>query len=520
MVVAGHALASQIGVAALASGGNAADAAVATMAALNVLEPHASGLGGGGFALYYDAQRDSFAVIDYRERAPIRLDKAAYFQKEDTLRLVQRAGGTSVGSPGSPAGWQALHDKFGTLLLSDLLAPAIAVADTGYPVTDKRAELILEHLADLQTDPNLSRVFLDDSLPPAPGFTIKQPKLAKLLEFLARTRLTNFYYAPISTDVVHEVRAHGGMLTTEDLGRYQVEYKKPIRTFYHGYELISLPPPAGGTTLLEILKLLEPLDLPSLGYLSADYIHAVATASRQALTDADAWLCDPDFNKIPTDVLLSPAWLDTARTRLSMDTVADKLSALDSLRAFGPGNTTHLVVVDSAGNIASITQSINYFFGSGLMVPEWGLLLNNHMADFSNDSTGKRALNPLRRPPSNMAATIIRKDGRPILVIGSPGGPRIAPTLAQVIIAMLDFNIPLADALNAPRFFPARKTLVVETRIPQLTLDALSRKGWKIAPNGHLNSYFGGVHAIAIDPATGNKSGAADPRRDGQPAGY
>ena len=325
----------------------------------------------------------------------------------------------------------------------------------------------------------------------------------------------------LSDAVVRAVQKGGGDLTASDLASYRVKERKPLRRTYHGYEIITLPPPSsGGTILLEILRLLESVDLKAMGHLSPDYIHTVALASRQALKDAEIWITDPDFNRVPVDALLSDAWIEEARMRMLADTVPNLMPPMDSLRAFGPGNTTHLVVVDSAGNLVSLTQSLNYFFGSGVMVPELGLLLNNHMADFSKDSVGAKAMAPLRRPPSNMAATIVRKDGKPLLVIGTPGGPRIAPALAQVLIDVLDFGLPLHEALNAPRFFPAGKTLVVETRIPQSTLDALAAKGWKPYPLGSVNNYFGGVHAIEYDSAARVWIGAADPRRDGVPAGF
>jgi gamma-glutamyltranspeptidase / glutathione hydrolase len=521
MVVTAHPLATQIGMNVLKTGGNAADAALAAMSALNVVEPHASGLGGGGFMLYYNAAQDSFTVIDYRETAPARFDAARYHQPTDTLHLVQRAGATSVLTPGSPAGWQALHTRFGTRLLQDLMAPAVALADTGYPVSEKQSAMILDHLADLQVDSTLAHIFLQDSLPLQPGARLKQPKLAETLRFLSRTRLENFYHPPLSDRTVATIRNRGGFLQQSDLSAYQIHERTPLRSTYHGYEIITLPPPSsGGDCLLEILKLLEPVDLPSLGYLSTDYIHTMASASRQAMKDADTWISDPDFNRVPVTALLSKAWIDTARSRMRSDTVPERIAAMDSIRAFGPGNTTHLVVVDSAGNLASITQSLNYFFGSGVMVPELGTLLNNHAADFSTDSLGPKAMKPKHRPPSNMAATIVRKDGKPVLVIGSPGGPRIAPSLAQVLISILDFHIPLAEALNAPRFFPAGRTLVIETRFSKEVTDGLAKRGWKPYPLGGLSNYFGGVHAIQIDPATHELTGAADPRRDGAPAGY
>ncbi|MFZ5432573.1 MAG: gamma-glutamyltransferase [Calditrichota bacterium] len=521
MVVSAHPLASQVGMEVLQSGGNAADAAVAALGVLNVVEPHASGLGGGGFLLYYDAAQDSFYVLDYRERAPARLNKADYFKPDDTLHLVQRTGGSSVLTPGAPAGWQALHTQFGTQLLSELLAPAVSLADTGYPVSTKQSAMILDYLAEIQAEPTMSQIFLRDSLPLMPGDKLTQPQLAKTLKFLSQTRLENLYYSPYAEYITKAVAATGGTLSNSDLMSYRALDRRPLRGEYHGYEIITLPPPSsGGMMLLEILKLLEPYDLKSLGYLSADYIHTFTLAVRQALADGNEWIADPDYERIPMDALRSDEWMTVARSRMYSDSVPEFVTALDSIRAFTPGNTTHLVVVDSAGNLVSLTQSINYFFGSGVMVPELGLLLNNHMADFSSDSVSRTAMAPFHRPPSNMAATIVRKDGQPILVIGSPGGARIASVIAQVLVDVLDFGMPLDEALNAPRFHPARKVLVVETRIPQSTLDELTARGWRVYPYGSVNNYFGGVHAIQIDQPTGELRGAADPRRDGAPAGF
>ncbi len=455
MVVSAHPLASQIGRDVLAHGGNAVDAAIATLAALNVVEPHASGLGGGGFLLYYDARRDSFHVIDYRERAPAVMNRARYFNPADTLHLVQRAGATAVLVPGSAAGWQEMHQRFGKRRLEELMAPAIALADSGYPVSGKQSAMILDHLADLQVDSTLASVFLDQGLPIAPGAKLRQPKLAETLRFLSRTRLENLYYPPLADQISAAVMIQGGFVSSQDLMAYHARERVPLHGYYHGYEIITLPPPSsGGTALLEILKLLEPLNLRSLGYQSPEYIHTLASASRQALKDADTWIGDPEYTLAPAAQILSDSWIATARGRMRADSVPEKISAMDSIHAFGPGNTTHLVVVDSVGNLVSLTQSINYFFGAGVMVPELGILLNNHMADFGADTTTAKAIAPYRRPPSNMAPTIVRKNGRPVLIIGSPGGTRIAPTLAQVLIDVLDFGMPLNSGTGCPALLP------------------------------------------------------------------
>lgn len=521
MVVCAHPLAAAAGKKVLATGGNAMDAALASLAMLNVVEPHASGLGGGGFALYYDKAADSVYMLDYRERAPRRLNRSVYFQPDDTLKLVQRYGGTSVLVPGAAAGWQQLHRRFGTRTMPDLFADAVAVADTGYLISEKQAAIIFEHVEELTKDSLQSSIFLETGLPPSAGFRIRQPRLSHLLSFLSKTRLENFYFPPYSTEVIKAVQSHGGQLTELDLNAYQPVERQPLRVKYRNYDVITSSPPAGGgLILLETLKLIEAYDVRSMGLLSPEYIHTVATAIRQARTDGSAWIGDPDFTRVPVETMLSPEYLKQVRDSLPQDSVPARMTPLDSLRAFGPGNTTHLVVADKEGNLVSITQSINYFFGSGVMVPELGLLLNNHGADFNSDTTSVNPISPNRRPVSSMAPTIILKDGEPFLIIGSPGGTRIPAALAQVILAVIEFDVPLNEALDLPRFFPAGVNLVYEPRLPNETLDALAAKGWKPYPTEPISNYFGGVQAIHF-PMTGSKMiGSSDPRRDGAADGY
>ena len=521
MVVSAHPIASETGVRILRSGGNAADAAVATVAALNVVEPHASGLGGGGFMLYYDAKRDSFVVIDYRERAPGNVVRAKYYQPTDTLQNVRQHGATAIGTPGSPAGWQSIHDQFGTRPLAELLAPAAAVADTGFDLSEKQCAIIVDHLPDVLPDSAITSIFLADGLPPIAGFRVKQAALSSTLRRLGATSLTQIYSPPFADDLVDAVHARGGVLAKEDLASYRVQIRAPLRGWYRGYEIITLPPPSiGGTALLEILKFAEQFKVHTLPYLSTEYVHRLAQASRQALKDVTTWISDPEYEAQPVQQLLSDSWISAALEMMKSGGVPERIQPWDASRTLKPGNTTHLVVVDSAGNLVSLTQSINDFFGAGVMAPHAGIMLNNHMGDFSGDSTRKNSIKPFHRPVSNMAATIVRKNGKPILVIGSPGGPRIAPTVAQVLISVLDGRLGLDEAIKAPRFFPANSTLMVETRMPQSTLDGLEKLGWKIQLNESLNNYFGGVHAVQIDPVTHRLFGAADPRRDGAPAGY
>lgn len=521
MVVSAHPVASGTGVRILRSGGNAADAAVSTVVALNVVEPHASGLGGGGFALYYDAKRDSFVVVDYRERAPRNVVRSDYYQASDTLHRIRQHGPTAIGTPGAPAGWQMVYDRFATKPLSELLEPAATVADTGFVLSEKQCEIIIDHLPDILSDSAITATFLADGLPPVAGHRVTQHALASTLRTLASSSLTRIYSPPFANDIENAVQARGGVLSKEDLSSYRVQIRQPLRGWYRGYEIITLPPPSiGGTAMLEILKFAEQFKVHELPFLSAEYVHRLAQASRQALRDVTNWISDPDYDEQPVDQLLSEGWIREAAEKMKREGVPPTIQPWNPQRPLKPGNTTHLVVVDKDGNLMSLTQSINDFYGAGVMAPKSGILLNNHMGDFSSDSTKKNSVTPLHRPVSNMAATIVRKNGKPVLVIGSPGGPRIAPTVAQVIIAVLDGRLKLDDALKAPRFFPVNSTLMVETRMPKETLDGLAALGWTIEPNGSLNNYFGGVHAIQIGPEAHRFFGAADPRRDGAPMGY
>ena len=521
MVVSAHPVASGTGVRILRSGGNAADAAVSTVAALNVVEPHASGLGGGGFALYYDAKRDSFVVVDYRERAPTKVVKKDYYQASDTLHRIRQHGATAIGTPGAPAGWQMIYDRFATKPLRELLEPAATVADTGFNLSEKQCEIIVDHLPDILTDSAITATFLADGLPPVAGHRVIQRALASTMRTLASSSLSGIYSSPFADDIEKAVQARGGVLSKDDLSAYRVQIRQPLRGWYRGYEIITLPPPSiGGTAMLEILKFAEKFEVHELPYLSAEYVHRLAQASRQALRDVTTWISDPEYDEQPVDQLLSEAWIGEAATKMKSEGVPARIQPWSPRQPLKPGNTTHLVVVDKDGNLMSLTQSINDFYGAGVMAPNSGILLNNHMGDFSSDSTKKNSVTPYHRPVSNMAATIVRKDGKPVLVIGSPGGPRIAPTVAQVLIAVLDGRLNLDDALKAPRFFPVNSTLMVETRMPQSTLDGLAAFGWTIEPNGSLNNYFGGVHAVQIEPDTRRLFGAADPQRDRAPVGY
>lgn len=528
MVVSAHPLASAAGLAVLAEGGGAADAAVAAALVLNVVEPHASGLGGGGFALWLGADGRS-ETIDYRECAPAALDTTVYYNPADSLHLARSEGGPAVAVPGTAAGLHRLWQRHGTLPLTRLAAPAIALARDGYPVSEALATQITERLELVMGSPALARLFLKDGLPPAAGDTLRNPELAGVIEALAAEGLDRFA-ARHARAIADTVQAHGGALAAEDLLGYGALVREPLRGSYRGIEFLTPPPPCtGGLAVLECLNILEPLDLTRLG--EVQWRHVLCEAHKKAARDRTARSGDPAFWPTPVDSLLDKAVARQVLEGIHPDGMHFTWPALGS-RSWGEqvrgggetfppkdhGNTTHLSVWDEHGSVISLTQTINYFFGSGLVVD--GFLLNNEMADFSFDGDD-RANRPVagKRPRSSMAPMIGVRAGQPVLCLGTPGGPRIPSAVEQILVYHLDFGLDLQAAVTAPRLHPMGNTLVHETLLAPETVAGLEALGYKPYPFGELNAYFGGAHAIAVS-ADGRLSGGADPRRGGQVAEY
>lgn len=523
MVVSAHATATAVGEWILHEGGNTVDATIATLAALNVVEPQASGIGGGGYALYYDAQQDSFYALDFRERAPGFIDIPTYFKSEDSNRVAQRWGVTSALVPGCAAGWHEFYSRFGSLPLSKILAPAVTLAETGFPLTEYQYHSVEGKLEYMANDPAISEVFLNGEHPRAVGDTIRQSNLAKLYRHLAETGLDAFYSAPVSTDLISFVQAGGSTISQQDMDEYQVIYRKPLRGFYRGYEIVTIGPPSGGGVgLREALELLKGYDIGSMERLGIEYTQTLASAIRIARENYRYWIADPDYYNVPVESILSPERAIETRKLIFPDSVAKNVSPMTEQQILDSekGNTTHLVVADKSGNLMCLTQSINYYFGASVMDPQWGYILNNLMADFDHDTVGINTIHPYHRPASTMACTIIKKDGKPLVVIGTPGGTRIASTMTQVIVGMLDYNLTLEEALDAPRFYTAGRRLEIENRFAEDVMNKLSEFGWKVDPKDAFDAYFGGVNAIYIDPATHKLIGCSDPRRDGASAGF
>ncbi len=446
MVVAAHPLAAQAGLAVLKEGGNAVDAALAALFVLEVVEPNASGLGGGGFALVRMADGQSM-VVDFRERAPKDVDTAFYYNPKDSLKHM-RHGGTAVCVPGAASGWAELLDRWATKPLSRLTRDGIKYAEEGFPVSPGLSRVITDNVQEIAADSLLAKTFLRDSIPLVAGDTLRQPNLAKTFRYLTEHGLRSFYRGLIAESVVSAVRADSGYMTLNDLEFYRAEVAEPVRGSFKNYEVLTIPPPSGGgATLIEALNLMQETGATAAGAGKPTTIHLMSQCFQQAYADAEALIGDPDFVRTDWKQMLTPDFAKKAAVGISATAKAGPRKAVvPSLSDHG--NTTHLVVVDFWGNSVTLTQSINYFFGAGVMAGSTGILLNNQMADFSAPPDTLNLLSGRHRPRSNMTPVIVLRQDIPFIVIGTPGGARITTTMAEILSNEIVGGMDISAAID------------------------------------------------------------------------
>lgn len=526
MVAAAHPLAARAGVEVLVAGGSAADVAVATALALAVVEPYASGLGGGGLILIFDAARREARALDCRETAPAAARADMFLRDGVVDSLASCDGGLSVAVPGLVRGLWELHATAGRLPWERLCRPAIALARDGFPVGSLLREMSAANAARLSG--SARALFLPAGQPPPLGSLLFQDELARTLEAIADRGADGFHAGPVAAALAAAVQEAGGVLTVADLAGYRPVWREPLRGAYRGLTVLAMPPPsAGGGQLLQMLTLLEGFDLAALGYGSAAAWHLQAEAMRLSFADRRRWLGDPDFVSVPMARLLSPGRLDSSRVLISAGralsfSVADSLAA-----ALEPEHTTHLSVVDAEGNAVAATLTINLGFGSGLLAA--GVLLNDEMDDFAAapgavNAFGlaggvRNAVAPGKRPLSSMTPTILLRDGRAHLVLGSPGGSRIPTSVLQVIVNIVDFGMDVARAVGAPRIHHQGAPDLLYHEPQGMSPDTAAL----LAARGHVlaeRAAIGNVQAILADPAVGRLRGAGDPRGQGVADGY
>jgi gamma-glutamyltranspeptidase/glutathione hydrolase len=470
MVASAHALASRAGLEMLEAGGNAVDAAVAAAFAIGVVEPNASGIGGEGMMVIHLAGSGRAVAIDYRSAAPA----AVEFPNG-----LPDTGHAAVAVPGTVAGLTSALQKYGTLPLARVIAPAVRLAEEGFVISPTLAGVILDNFDAVKKNAPLAGLLCPGGLPLEAGDTLKNPDLARSLRAIAAGGADVFYRGALADALAAEMAAHGGRLTKADLASYKAVEREPARGRYRGYDIVSAPPPVGGVALIEILHILETFDLSKEAPLSPRYVHLAAEAMKRGFADYAATVGDPDFVKVPLAELVSPGYARSRAAEIKPDVVTPKVTAGTVPKQESP-STTSLSVVDAHGNMVALTQTISDFFGAKIAVEGTGIILNNEMKNFS--ARGPNALAPGKRMRTMIAPTILSKDGRTFATLGTPGAARIVSTMTLLVSNLVDFRMNIQEAIEAPRFY-ARDTegdLSVEGRVPAGTTSALEKMGYRI----------------------------------------
>jgi gamma-glutamyltranspeptidase/glutathione hydrolase len=521
-VSSAHELATQAGVDILENGGNAFDAAVAVSAALAVVEPESSGAGGGGFWLLHRAEDDRSVMVDGRETAPAAATEDMYLDDEGGVdRDLAVNGALAGGIPGAPAAWVHIAEKYGTLALSELLAPAIRLAEEGFPVDAKYQALLNYRAHVMKRWPETAEIFIPGGEVPAIGDTIRNPDLANTLRALATQGRDGFYRGEVARKLVEGVQAEGGLWTLADFEDYEVVEREPVRTSYRGYELIAATPPSsGGIAIGQMLEIVEPFDLAAMS--RPDRVHVLAEAMRRAYRDRALYLGDPDFVDIPSRMLLSEDYAAGLRTTLRMDraTPSSMLAADPDRLGTESTDTTHFSLIDSEGNMVSATLTVNLPFGAAYAPPGTGVLVNNEMDDFSAKpgepnaygliGFSANAIEPHKRMLSSMSPTIVIGDDR-TAVLGTPGGSRIITMVLLGIIDFVEGNGP-ESWVSLPRFHHQYLPDEISLEPDALSDDeiaALEEKGHTVTVR---NRTWGNMHGVMWNRETGEVEAAHDPR--------
>ncbi|WP_235580340.1 gamma-glutamyltransferase [Rhizobacter sp. Root404] len=539
MVVTAQHLATRVGVDVLKDGGNAVDAAVAVGYALAVVYPAAGNLGGGGFMTIQLADgRKTF--LDFREKAPLAATANMYLDKDgNVVKGLSTNGHLAVGVPGTVSGMELALNKYGTMKRAAVLAPAIKYAQDGFVLDQGDIDMFLTATEDFKKDPVSAAIFLNGGEPFQVGQKIVQKDLAQTLKAISDKGEDGFYKGPVGAAIVASSQAGKGIITQADLDQYKTRELKPVECTYRGYGVVSAPPPSsGGVVICEILNILEGYPLKELGFRSAQSVHYQIEAMRHSYVDRNSYLGDPDFVKNPLDRLLSKDY--AAKIRAVIDPAKAGVSK-DIKPGVAPhegSNTTHYSIVDKWGNAVSVTYTLNDWFGAKVTAAKTGVLLNNEMDDFTSKigvpnlyglvQGEANAIAPGKRPLSSMSPTIVTKDGKPVMVVGTPGGSRIITAVLHTIINAIDYGMNAQEAVDAPKFH--QQWLPEATNVDNFALSPDTRKileGWgqkfgNPQPVNHLAVILVGAPSLGGKPVGKNRYyGANDPRRNsGLALGY
>ncbi|AKJ40715.1 gamma-glutamyltranspeptidase [Pragia fontium] len=531
MVSSVNSTATRAGVEVLKKGGNAVDAAVAIGYVLAVAHPQAGNIGGGGFMLLRTKEGKTTA-IDFREMAPSKATRDMFLdEKGDADAKKSLTSHLASGVPGTVAGFALANKEYGSMPMAELIKPAIRLARDGFPVNEALADDLDVYGREVLLNNPTSRAifFKPDGTPWKKGETLVQTNLAHSLSLIAKEGPDAFYKGKIADEIVAEMSQHGGLISKEDMANYKAVERTPVSGTYKGYEIFSMPPPSsGGIHIVQIMNILENFDLKSMGQNSADAIHVMSEAMKYAYADRSEYLGDPDFIKVPVKALTSKAYAKQLASQIVMDKANPSANIKPGkLAPYESDQTTHFSVVDSQGNAVAVTYTLNTNFGSGIVAGKSGILLNNQMDDFSAKpgvpnvygliGGEANAVQAGKRPLSSMSPTIVTKDGKVVLVTGSPGGSRIITTVLQIVLNTIEFNMNIAEATNAPRIHHQwlPEEIRIEKGISTDTINLLEKKGHKVS----VKPTMGSTQSIVVTPE--GLFGAADPRsKDDLAAGY
>lgn len=520
MVVSEQLLASQIGANILRSGGNAIDAAVAVGYALAVVNPCCGNIGGGGFMTIHLANGKN-VFINFREKAPLAATPTMFLNKKGhIIPNKSTIGYLAVAIPGTVMGLNTALKKYGTLPLSQLIAPSISLAKEGFKLMPGDTKLLDDNFKNFQKHPNVANIFLKNGRSYKTGERLIQTDLANTLQQIAKQGSVVFYQGKIADKIVQSSRQHGGILSKKDFATYDVEELSPIICYYRGYKIISAPPPSsGGTALCEMLNILENFSLQKNRFDSAQSVHYVVEAMRFAYADRNEKLGDPNFVTNPVQHLISKKYAKFLAARIPKNKALKSIELDTTPEGL---HTTHYSIIDKKGNAVAVTYTLNSFFGAQVIADHTGFILNDEMDDFSAKpgaknqfglvQGAKNAIQPGKRPLSSMTPTIITKNNRIVLIIGSPGGPRIITSTLLTILNVIDYGMTIQEAVNKARYHHQWLPDTIEIEplaLSSHTINRLLKMGYHFS----LKKPWGAVEAIYIDPVTHRVFGANDKRR-------
>jgi gamma-glutamyltranspeptidase len=541
MVATAHYLATQAGLQILTQGGNAIDAAIAANAAMTVVYPSTCSAGGDLFVLIWEARSKKLYALNGSGRAPRGLTPE-YFSAHN-LSAIPARGPLSLNVPGAVDGWFSALERFGSLPVSTIFAPAIALAEEGFPVSPKLSTWLTSAANDILGPWSSSReTFLSAGRPPRPGEVLRQPDLARTYRVLADEGRDAFYHGPIGRAITDYIQQCGGVLSMQDLAEHHSDWVEPISTSYRGYDIYEFPPNSQGIAALEMLNIIEGYDLSSLGYLTPEYLHILLEAKKLAFADRDRYISDPAFVDIPLKRLLSKDYAAELRSHINLQQAAHFMAPVEK-----EGDTMYLCTADREGNVVSLIQSLYNGFGSGIVGGETGVLLHNRGSYFSLDPHHVNYLQPGKRTMHTLTPAMVLRDGTPSIALGSMGGDAQPQIHVQLLSAMIDFGRNVQQAISAPRWRSGRfqvlsgathtelsgqagvdahltrdiiEAVHIENRIPADVALALDQLGHHTTLAGPWEDGMGHAQAIVMQPETAIFEGAADPRCDGLALGW